>query len=207
MSARISGSLVILRCRWRHPQLLLIHQFCFCDVRHSLRIFLELQFWECSQGCRRSRAQLHKSVSIRITSKSCVLRTPYLGDRLSSRFLRKIAFEECDTGYATDRGVECYEIPLSTGVLRPWRRRRSIRFRSSRWATVARNPATVRSSNGISRCRHLLDSRRHSAAAHRQEGRRVRQAQRQENRAGLSRLALRQRADRAHAKARANAWL
>ncbi|MBV8418837.1 MAG: ABC transporter substrate-binding protein, partial [Hyphomicrobiales bacterium] len=41
----------------------------------------------------------------------------------------KIAFEECDTGYATDRGVECYErlkgkgptgaayvIPLSTGI-------------------------------------------------------------------------------------------
>jgi branched-chain amino acid transport system substrate-binding protein len=40
----------------------------------------------------------------------------------------KIAFEECDTGYATDRGVECYErlkgrgptgapyfLPLSTG--------------------------------------------------------------------------------------------
>ena len=39
----------------------------------------------------------------------------------------KIAFEECDTGYATDRGVECYERmkgkahgsifqPLSTGI-------------------------------------------------------------------------------------------
>src|SRR5262249_39548836 len=41
----------------------------------------------------------------------------------------KIAFEECDTGYATDRGVECYErlkgkaptgaayvFPLSTGI-------------------------------------------------------------------------------------------
>ena len=41
----------------------------------------------------------------------------------------KIAWEECDTGYATDRGVECYErlkgkgptgaayvIPLSTGI-------------------------------------------------------------------------------------------
>jgi branched-chain amino acid transport system substrate-binding protein len=41
----------------------------------------------------------------------------------------KIAFEECDTGYATDRGVECYErlkgkgptgaafvVPLSTGI-------------------------------------------------------------------------------------------
>src|SRR5262245_59755973 len=34
--------------------------------------------------------------------------------------------------------------------------------------------------------RHLLDGRRHSPAAHRQEGRRVRQAQGQENRAGLS---------------------
>ena len=41
----------------------------------------------------------------------------------------KIEYEECDTGYATDRGVECYErlkakgptgaayvIPLSTGI-------------------------------------------------------------------------------------------
>src|SRR5512134_744220 len=38
----------------------------------------------------------------------------------------KIAYEECETGYATDRGVECYErlkskkpvavIPLSTGI-------------------------------------------------------------------------------------------
>src|SRR6266403_339539 len=40
----------------------------------------------------------------------------------------KIAFEECETGYATDRGVECYErlknkgagapyfFPLSTGI-------------------------------------------------------------------------------------------
>src|SRR5262252_9647604 len=41
----------------------------------------------------------------------------------------KIAFEECETGYATDRGVECYErlkgkgptgagvvVPLSTGI-------------------------------------------------------------------------------------------
>ena len=41
----------------------------------------------------------------------------------------KIVYEECDTGYATDRGVECYErlkakgptgaayvIPLSTGI-------------------------------------------------------------------------------------------
>src|SRR5213080_2909627 len=41
----------------------------------------------------------------------------------------KIVFEECDTGYATDRGVECYErlkgkdptgaayiLPLSTGI-------------------------------------------------------------------------------------------
>src|SRR5207253_2611857 len=41
----------------------------------------------------------------------------------------KIVFEECDTGYATDRGVECYErlkgkgptgaayvVPLSTGI-------------------------------------------------------------------------------------------
>src|SRR5215471_17946253 len=53
--------------------------------------------------------------------------------------------------------------------------------------------------------RHLLDSRRHSLAAHRKEGRRVRQAQGQEDRARLSRLALRQGADRAPAEARADA--
>src|SRR5262249_32060742 len=53
--------------------------------------------------------------------------------------------------------------------------------------------------------RHLLDGRRHSPAAHRKEGRRVRQAQGQEDRARLSRLALRQGADRAPAEARADA--
>src|SRR5499427_7220879 len=52
---------------------------------------------------------------------------------------------------------------------------------------------------------YLLDGRRHSPAAHRQEGRRVRQAQGQEDRAGLSRLALRQGADRPAAEAREDA--
>ncbi len=55
--------------------------------------------------------------------------------------------------------------------------------------------------------RHLLDRGRHHPAAHRQEGRRLRQAQGQEDRAGLSRLALRQGADRAAAEARADARL
>ncbi len=55
--------------------------------------------------------------------------------------------------------------------------------------------------------RHLLDRRRHHPSAHRQEGRRLRQAQGQEDRAGLSRLALRQGADRAAAEARADARL
>src|SRR6516225_6749684 len=62
----------------------------------------------------------------------------------------KIAFEECDTGYATDRGVECYErlkgkgptgaayvFPLSTGItFALTEKRRSTRFRSSPWATA-----------------------------------------------------------------------
>ena len=45
--------------------------------------------------------------------------------------------------------------------------------------------------------RHLLDRFRHHHPAHRQEGRRLRQAQGQEDRAGLSRQPVRQGADRA----------
>ena len=117
----------------------------------------------------------------------------------------KIVFEECDTGYATDRGVECYErlkgkgptgaayfIPLSTGIT----------FALTEKAPIDKIPIITMGYGrvGIARrlgipvefpaARHLLDGRRHHPAAHRQEGRRVRQAQGQEDRAGLSRLAL-----------------
>ena len=131
----------------------------------------------------------------------------------------KIVFEECDTGYATDRGVECYErlkgkgptgaayvIPLSTGIT----------FALTEKAPIDKIPHHHHGLRplGVARrlgvpvefpaARHLLDRRRHHPAAHRQEGRRVRQAQGQEDRAGLSRLALRQGADRAAAEARAD---
>ena len=55
--------------------------------------------------------------------------------------------------------------------------------------------------------RHLLGRRGHAGAARRQEGRRPRQAQGQEDRAGLSRFALRQGADRSAAGARQDARL
>ena len=123
----------------------------------------------------------------------------------------KITFEECETGYATDRGVECYErlkgkgptgaayfSPLSTGItfaltekapgdkiplhhhgLRPLRqpRRRGVQLE-------------------LPAARHLLDGGQHRHPAHRQGDGRLRQAQGQEDRAALSRLALRQGADR-----------
>jgi branched-chain amino acid transport system substrate-binding protein len=78
----------------------------------------------------------------------------------------KIVFEECDTGYATDRGVECYErlkrkgptgaayiLPLSTGIT----------FALTEKAPVDKIPIismgygrsespTVRYSSGTSRC-------------------------------------------------------
>ena len=115
----------------------------------------------------------------------------------------KITFEECDTGYATDRGVECYErlkgkgptgaayvIPLSTGIT----------FALTEKAPIDKIPHHLHGLRplGIARwlrvpvelpaARHLLDGGRHPRAAHRQEGRRLRQAQGQEDRAGLSRL-------------------
>ena len=134
----------------------------------------------------------------------------------------KIVCEECDTGYATDRGVECYErlkgkgptgaayvIPLSTGIT----------FAITEKAADRQDPDHLDGLRplGIARrlgvpvelpaARHLLDGGRHHPAAHRQEGRRLRQAQGQEDRARLPRLALRQGADRAAAEARQHARL
>ena len=130
----------------------------------------------------------------------------------------KITYEECETGYATDRGVECYErlkgkgptgaalfIPLSTGITyaltdkAPADKIPMITMGYGR--TEARDGTRVPVE--LPAARHLLDRRRHHHPAHRQEGRRLRQAQGQEDRARLSRLALRQGADRAARGARA----
>ena len=70
-----------------------------------------------------------------------------------------------------------------------------------------REPRRQRVPVELPAARHLLVGRRHHHAAHRQEGRRLRQAQGQEDRAGLSRLALRQGADRAARAARQDARL
>ena len=70
----------------------------------------------------------------------------------------KITFEECETGYATDRGVECYERlkgkgptgatafhPLSTGITFALTDKASpTRSRSSRSATAAPTRSTAR---------------------------------------------------------------
>src|SRR5262249_6035375 len=77
----------------------------------------------------------------------------------------KIVFEECDTGYATDRGVECYErlkgkgstgaayvLPLSTGITFALTEKAPADNRSSPWVTAARIRAMARCSNGISPC-------------------------------------------------------
>ena len=126
----------------------------------------------------------------------------------------KLSWEECETGYDTARSVECYERlkgkgasfvqPLSTGAtfaitekapgrqdpggdrrLRPQRKRRRHRVQVE-----------------LPDRRHLLGGQRRHHAGHRQEGRRPRQAQGQEDRAGLSRQPLRQGADPAAAGAR-----
>ena len=134
----------------------------------------------------------------------------------------KITYEECETGYATDKGVECYERlkgkgptgatvfqPLSTGIT----------FALTDKVVQRPDPADhrglrPRGLGGRHRVRlelparrHLLGRRRHAGAAHRQEGRRPGQAEGQEDRARLPRLALRQGADPAAAGARQDARL
>jgi hypothetical protein len=44
MSVRISGGLAIFRCCCRYQQLLIIHEFYFCDICHKSSNFLKLQF-------------------------------------------------------------------------------------------------------------------------------------------------------------------
>ena len=121
----------------------------------------------------------------------------------------KILTEECETGYPTDRGVECYErlknkgptgaaafSPLSTGIT---------------YALIERAPADQipivsmgygradsadgRCSPGCSRCSAPIGRRRYAGPVHRDAGGRLRQAEGQEDRLHLSRLALRQGTD------------
>jgi hypothetical protein len=113
----------------------------------------------------------------------------------------KIMFEECDTGYATDRGVECYErlkgkgptgaayvLPLSTGIT----------FDADGESTARQDPAHHHGlwPLGIARwlgvpvelsaAWHLLDGRRHYSPVHRWSGARLGQTQGQADRLGLS---------------------
>ena len=135
----------------------------------------------------------------------------------------KIAYEECETAYATDRGVECYERlkgkgPTGAAYVQP-AVSTGITFALTEKAPVDKIPLITmgygrsevarrqRVRMELPAARHLLVGRRHHHAAHRQEGRRLRQAQGQEDRAGLSRLALRQGADRAARAARQEARL
>ena len=99
-------------------------------------------------------------------------------------------FQPLSTGitFALTEKAPGDKIPLITAGLRPQREHR-------RHGVQVELPAH----------RHLLGRRRRAGAAHRQEGRRVRQAQGQEDRAGLSRQPLRQGADPAAAGAR-QAW-
>jgi branched-chain amino acid transport system substrate-binding protein len=122
----------------------------------------------------------------------------------------KITYEECETGYATDKGVECYERlkgkgshgatafhPLSTGIT----------FAVTDKSFVDKIPiitfgyGRADSVDGSvfgwnSHLAALTGRRGHAGTARRQEGRRPGQAQGQEDRARLPRLALRQGADR-----------
>ena len=134
----------------------------------------------------------------------------------------RVTFEECEFGYATDRGVECYERlkgkgptgatafhPLSTGVT----------FAVTDKAFNDRIPIIT---TGYGRADSVDGSvfgwnfplggtywdasdmlMQHVG----QEGRRARQAEGQEDRARLPRLAVRQGADRAPAGAREDARL
>ena len=113
---------------------------------------------------------------------------------------RQARVEECETGYDTEKGVECYErvkgkkpvgrqsrcrpaSPCSSS-----RRRRSTRSRSSRWPTASRHRATATVFPWIfNPPATYWDGLSIIIAAHRRQGRRLRQAQGQEDRLRLSR--------------------
>ena len=119
----------------------------------------------------------------------------------------KLAWEKCETEYNASKGVECYERLKKKGRRRHDRRAavhrdyllasstgsRRTRFRSSPSATALATPPTGASSPRFSRWSPPTGAR--SAGddqVHRQEGRRHRQAERQEDRAPLPRLGIRQ---------------
>ena len=121
----------------------------------------------------------------------------------------KIVYEECETGYATDKGVECYERlkgkgPTGAGYFsrsRPAspspspRRRPATSSRCSRRATAGRRAATARCSRGTSSPWAATGPPPTCHPAHRQGARWLRQAQGQEGYARLPRQPLRQGAD------------
>jgi branched-chain amino acid transport system substrate-binding protein len=128
----------------------------------------------------------------------------------------KLSFEECETGYATDKGVECYERlksknggatlfqPLSTGIT----------FRADRKGPGRQDSADhrrLRPQRKRRRRRLQVElplagtywvAGRHPGPARRQEGGRLRQAEGQEDHARLPRQPVRQGADRAAPGAR-----
>ena len=121
----------------------------------------------------------------------------------------KIIWEECETGYATDRGRRMLRAPEGQE-----RRRHGVpaavhrhHLRADREGAGRQDPAHHRRLRPqrkhrrqrlqveLPAHRHLLGRRRHPGAARRQEGRRPGQAQGQEDRARLPRQPLRQGAD------------
>ena len=128
----------------------------------------------------------------------------------------KIIFEECETGYATDKGVECYErlkgkhggataVPaaLDRHHLRAHRQgaRRQDPADHGRATAAPTSPDGSVFKWNFPLAGHLLGRRRHAHPADRQEGRRPRQAEGQEDRPRVPRQPVRQGADRAAAGA------
>ena len=123
----------------------------------------------------------------------------------------KILFEECETGYATDKGVECYErlkgngptgaayfSPLSTGIT--FALTEKVPGDKIPLLTIGLRPLGKPQRCGVSLELHrrgqLLDGGRRCHSAYRQGTWRLRQAEGQEDQPRLSRQPLRQGADR-----------
>ena len=119
----------------------------------------------------------------------------------------KIVFEECETGYKNEKGVECYEslkskkpaviTPYSTGITLALDPESGGRphpgpvdgLRPVRVGGRQRLPVDLQSAG------HLLGWPVHHHPLHRRQGRRPRQAQGQDHRLHLLRRRLRPRAD------------
>ena len=92
----------------------------------------------------------------------------------------KLAIEECETGYDTKKGIECYEAikgkkpvidnPWSTGItLRSSRVRRSTRSRSSPWPTALRRRRRATLPLDLQPARYLLGRPVGDLEAHRRK--------------------------------------